>query len=161
MFLRKWMGKAVSCMCKNLESLRTCRKEKSTKVKSDGRSLALLSRPWEAFQECSLRLPLRNYTRVNTEAPRKQIPFGLAVFHRDEGNFRGKDYVSTEIKFLVWWTEICIYERYCASHTFALMLKWKRKVSIGTIRLTTHDISRLALGLLLKAHGQCLCDNGA
>ena len=29
----------------------------------------------------------------------KQISLGLAVFHRDEGNFEEKDYVSINMKF--------------------------------------------------------------
>ena len=58
------------------------------------------------------------------EEPRKQISLGLAVFNGDEGNFREKGCFN-RYEILVLLIEICIYESYYVSHTFALMVRRK------------------------------------
>lgn len=49
---------------------------------------------------------------------------GLAVFSGNEGNFR-EMYHFDRYEILVLLIEICIYESYYVSHTFALMVRRK------------------------------------
>ena len=80
---------------RNFNILGSARWEKSTKAEPDSRPLGWLSWPWEVFWEFNMRLlgclPLpmwRNLCGHWQDLFWKQISFNLAVFGKDESNFR-------------------------------------------------------------------------